>query len=174
MRFRAGSKRQPTRRPPTEPFSSPRPAREAAVALNDLPAIQVDAPNVDVSAQLAVSHHIDSRQAPPSAGTSFGLVVITPPPYDPKVLHHDIDDEAEMCQFRVLPHRNRRALTVHAAGASTTRTRAAPAGGRLSPVPPAHPADDTPRRSLEQRADSKLAPSALLPPEDSDSRKTAA
>ena len=35
-------------------------------------------------------------------------------------------------QRRVLAHRNRRALTVHAAGASTPRTRAAPAGGRLS------------------------------------------
>ena len=36
------------------------------------------------------------------------------------------------CQRRVLAHRNRHAPTVHAAGASTPRTCAAPAGGRLS------------------------------------------
>ena len=35
-------------------------------------------------------------------------------------------------QRRVLAHRKRRALTVHPAGASTPRTCAAPAGGRLS------------------------------------------
>ena len=69
--------------------------REAAVALDHLPAIQVDAPSVDVAARLALSHHIDSRPTPPPAGTSFGLVVITPPPYDPKVPHHDLDAEAE-------------------------------------------------------------------------------
>ena len=38
---------------------------------------------------------------PPPAGTSFGLVVITPPPYDPKVPHHDLDAEAEMHQINV-------------------------------------------------------------------------
>ena len=75
--------------------------REAPVALDHLPAIQVDAPNVDVAARLAVSHHIDSRPIPPPAGTSFGLVVITPPPYDPTVPHHDLDDEAEMCHLDV-------------------------------------------------------------------------
>ena len=76
-------------------------AREAAVALDHLPAIQVDAPNLDVAARLAVSHHIDSRPAPPSAGASFGLVVITPATYDPKVSHHDPGDEAEMCHLNV-------------------------------------------------------------------------
>ena len=76
-------------------------AREAAVALDHLPAIQVDAPNVDVASRLAVSHHIDSRPAPPPAGASFGLVVITPPLDDPKVPHHDLDDEAEMCHLDV-------------------------------------------------------------------------
>ena len=76
-------------------------AREAAVALDHLPAIQVDAPNVDVAARLAVSHHIDSRPAPPSAGASFGLAVITPPPYDPKAPHRDLDEEAEMCHVNV-------------------------------------------------------------------------
>ena len=76
-------------------------AREAAVALDHLPAIQVDAPNVDVAARLAVSHHIDSRPAPPSAETSFGLVVITPATYDPKVSHHNPGDEAEMCHVNV-------------------------------------------------------------------------
>ena len=48
-----------------------------------------------------MSHHIDSRPAPPSAGASFGLVVITPPPYDPKVPHHDLNDKAEMCHVNV-------------------------------------------------------------------------
>ena len=76
--------------------------REAAVALDRLPAIQVDAPNVDIAARLALSHHIDSRPTSPPAGTSFGLVVITPPPYDPKVPHHDLDDEAEMAEIHHL------------------------------------------------------------------------
>ena len=75
--------------------------REAAVALDHLPAIQVDAPNVDVAARLAVSHHIDSWSTPPSTGASFGLVVITPAPCDPKVPHHDFDEEAEMCSLSV-------------------------------------------------------------------------
>ena len=75
--------------------------REAAVALDHLPAIQVDAPNVDIAARLALSHHIDSRPTPPPAGTAFGLVVITPPPYDPKVPHHDLDAEAEMHHLNV-------------------------------------------------------------------------
>ena len=75
--------------------------REAPVALDHLPAIQVDAPSVDVAARLALSHHIDSRPTPPPAGTSFGLVVITPPPYDPKVPHHDLDDEAEIHHLNV-------------------------------------------------------------------------
>ena len=66
-----------------------------------LQSIHVDAPNVDVAARLALSHHIDSRPTPPPAGTSFGLVVITPPPDDPNVPHHDLDDEAEMCHLDV-------------------------------------------------------------------------
>ena len=74
--------------------------REAAVTLDHLPAIQVDAPNVDVAARLALSHHIDSRPTPPPPGTSFGLVVITSLPYDPNV-HHDLDDEAEVYQLNV-------------------------------------------------------------------------
>ena len=75
--------------------------REAAVALDHLPAIQVDAPDVDVAARLALSHHIDSRPTPPPAGTSFGLLVIAPPPYDSKVPHHDLDDEVEMYRLNV-------------------------------------------------------------------------
>ena len=39
--------------------------REAAVSLNHLPAIQVDAPNVDIAARLVLAHHIDSRPIPP-------------------------------------------------------------------------------------------------------------
>ena len=44
--------------------------REAAVALDHLPAIQVDAPNVDVA---ALSHHIDSRPTPPPPAPRSGL-----------------------------------------------------------------------------------------------------
>ena len=54
-----------------------------------------DAPNVDVAARLT-AHHIDSRPTPPPAGTLFGRVVITPPPHDPNVPHHEPDDEAGM------------------------------------------------------------------------------
>ena len=75
--------------------------REAAVTLDHLPAIQVDAPTVDFAARLPLSHHIDSRPAPPPAGTSFGLLVITPPPHDPKAPHHDLDDETEICRLHV-------------------------------------------------------------------------
>ena len=75
--------------------------REAAVALDHLPAIQVDAPNVDIAARLALAHHIDSRLIPPPAGTSFGLLVITPPPHGPNVPHHDLDDEPEIHHLNV-------------------------------------------------------------------------
>ena len=75
--------------------------REAAVALDHLPAFQVDAPNVDIAARLAVSHHIDSRPTLPPAGTSFGLLVITPPLHDPNGPHHDLDDEAEIHRLNV-------------------------------------------------------------------------
>ena len=75
--------------------------REAAVALDHLPAIQVDAPNVDIAARLALSHHVDSRPTPPPAGTAFGLIVITPPPYDPNAPHHDLDVEAEVHRLNV-------------------------------------------------------------------------
>ena len=75
--------------------------REAAVALDNLPAIRVDAPNVDLAARLALSHHIDGRPTPPPAGTSFCLVVITPPPHDPNVPHHDLNEEAEIYRLKV-------------------------------------------------------------------------
>ena len=52
-------------------------------------------PDVDIAARLA-PHHIDSRPTPPPAGTSFGLVVITPPPHNPNAPRHDLDDEAGM------------------------------------------------------------------------------
>ena len=70
--------------------------REAAISLDHVPSIQVDAPNVDVAARRALARHIDTRAIPPPAGTSFTLVVITPPPYDPRVPHHDLDDDAKM------------------------------------------------------------------------------
>ena len=75
--------------------------REAAVALDHLPAIQVDARNVDTAARLAVSHHIDSRPTPFPVGTSFGLLVITPPPHDPNMPRHDLDDETEIHHVNV-------------------------------------------------------------------------
>ena len=75
--------------------------REATVALDHLPAIQVDATGVDVAARLALSHHIDSRPTPPPAGTSFGLIVIKPPPCDPNVPRHDLDGEVEVYQLNV-------------------------------------------------------------------------
>ena len=75
--------------------------REAAVALDHLAAFQVDAPNVDTAARLAVAHHIDSRPTPPPAGTSFGPFVITPPPHDPTVPHPDLDDEPEVYRLNV-------------------------------------------------------------------------
>ena len=81
-----------------EPETRP---REAAVALDHLPVIQVDAPNVDVAARLAVSHHIGSPPALPSTGASFGLAVITSAPYDPKAPHHDPGDEADMCHINI-------------------------------------------------------------------------
>ena len=64
-------------------------------------------------------------------------------------------------QRRLLAYRNRRALTVHAAGANTPRTRATPQADLLA-HPPA-PVDDTPSGSLEQRADSTRAPAPPSP-----------
>lgn len=52
--------------------------REAAISLDHVPSIQIDARNVDVAARLALAKHIDTRAIPPPAGTSFTLVVITP------------------------------------------------------------------------------------------------
>ena len=75
--------------------------REAAVALDHLRAIQVDAPDVDIAARLALSHHIDSRSTPPPAGTSFGLIVIKPPPCDPNVPRRDLDNGAEVYRLNV-------------------------------------------------------------------------
>ncbi len=74
--------------------------REAAVALDHLPAIQVDAPNVDVAARLALSHHIDSRPTPPPAGTSFQLLVIATA-LRLEVSHPDLDNEVEMYRLNV-------------------------------------------------------------------------
>ena len=102
MRFRAGPKRQPTRQPPTESASSPRPARaKPRSPSTTCPPSRSTRRTSTSPARLAVSHHIDSRPAPPSAGASFGLVVITPATYDPKAPHHDLDDEAEMCHVNV-------------------------------------------------------------------------
>ena len=95
--------------------------RGAAVALDHLPAIQVDAPDVDVAARLALSHHIDSRPTPPPAGTSFGLIVIKPPPRKPERVSPRPRRRGGgvPTQRRVPTHRSQPALTVRAAGAST-------------------------------------------------------
>lgn len=72
-----------------------RPKRAAASL--DLPSVAVEAPDVDTAARLAVAHHIDNRpDPPPPAGTSFGLIVITPKPNRPDDPHHDLDDDAEL------------------------------------------------------------------------------
>ena len=57
--------------------------------------IRVDAP-MSTSPRGLAPHHIDSRPTPPPAGTSFGLVVISPPPHNPNAPRHDLDDEAGM------------------------------------------------------------------------------
>ena len=80
----------------TSEVQYPRCGRQGA-----LQSIQVDAPNVDVAARLALSHHIDRRPTQPPDGTSFGLVAVTPPPYDPNVPHHHLDDEAAICHLNV-------------------------------------------------------------------------
>ena len=46
-----------------------------------------------VAAQRGSSHHIDGGPTPPSAGTSFTVVVNTPPPRDPNAPHHELDDD---------------------------------------------------------------------------------
>ncbi len=79
------------RRPLTRDAQHSRCGRQGAS-----PSIQVDAPNVDVAARLALSHHIDSRPTPPASGPRSGPSLTTPPPCDPHVPHHDLDDEAEM------------------------------------------------------------------------------
>ena len=63
--------------------------REAAISLDHVPPLQVDAPNVDIAARRALAEHIDTRASPSPAGTSFTLVVITPPPCAPRVPQHD-------------------------------------------------------------------------------------
>ena len=99
LRWRGAERTQETANRPTtyraavEPETRP---RGAAVSLDHLPTIEVDAPNVDVAARVALSHHIDSWPTPSPAGTSFRLIVITPPPYALKVPYHDVDDDAEM------------------------------------------------------------------------------
>ncbi len=82
-----------------EPETRP---REAAVALDHLPAIRVGPQRRHRRPARGV-HHIDSRPTPPSAGTSFGLLVITPPPCDPNVPHHDLDDEAQIHHLEYWP-----------------------------------------------------------------------
>ena len=75
--------------------------REAAVALDHLPTFKVDAPNIDIAARLALSQPIDGRPTPLPPGTSFGLLVITPPTHEPNAPHHDLDDEAEIHRLNV-------------------------------------------------------------------------
>ena len=68
--------------------------KQAAAPLDHLPSMAVDARDVDTAARLALAHHIDNRPDPPPAGTSFGLIVITPMPDLPDDPHHDLDNDA--------------------------------------------------------------------------------
>ena len=93
---------QPTCRPPTESSSRPRPGRAKPRSPS------TTCPPSRSTRRTSTSRpgspcRITSTAARPRLppGTSFGLVVITPPPYDPKVPHHDLDDEAEMCHLNV-------------------------------------------------------------------------
>ena len=75
--------------------------REAAVALDHLPAFQVDAPNVDSRRPArGVAPH---RQ--PADPASRRDLVRAPrdhaAPHDPNVPHHDLDDEAEIYRLNV-------------------------------------------------------------------------
>ena len=107
-----------------------------------MPTIQVDAPNAGVAALLPLSHHIDSRPTPPPAGTSFGLIVIKPPPCDPNVPHHDLVDEAGMRHLDVecRSTANRRALTAGQCDRSK-QPRRRPTGGTPSTARPEQPID---------------------------------
>ncbi len=53
--------------------------QRAIVSLDHLSEIEVHAEGEDLAARKAVAAHIDSRPAPPPAGTSFTVVVIEPP-----------------------------------------------------------------------------------------------
>ena len=75
--------------------------RGPTLSLDHVASIQVDAPSVEVAARLALSTHIDTRPTPPPAGTSFSLVVITPPPPTPGTARHDLEPEAEICRMDV-------------------------------------------------------------------------
>ena len=92
-----------------------------------LQSIQVDAPNAAIAARLT-AHHIDSRPTPPPAGTSFGLVVTTPPPHDPNVPHHDLDHQAGMRHLDIeyRPAGTRRALTARCGRNNQPRQPGAP------------------------------------------------
>ena len=68
--------------------------KQPAAPLDHLPSMVVDARDVDTAARLALAHHIDNRPDPPPAGTSFGLIVITPMPDLPDDPHHDLDNDA--------------------------------------------------------------------------------
>ena len=87
-----------TYRAAVDPATRP---REAAVARDHLPAIQVDPPSVDVAALLAVSHHIDSRPDLPSARRLVRARRDHAAAYDRKAPHRDPGDEAEMSRLNV-------------------------------------------------------------------------
>ena len=98
----SGPAGQPTCRPLTESSSRPKPGRvKPRSPSTTCPPSRSTPRTSTVAARLAVSHHIDSRPTPPPGGTSFGLLVITPPPHDPNVPHHDLDDEAEIYRLNV-------------------------------------------------------------------------
>ena len=75
--------------------------REAAVPFDHLPPSKsTRRTSMSPPARAVASHRQPAGPASPPA-PSFSLVVITPPPYDPKVPHHNPDDEAAMYRLSV-------------------------------------------------------------------------
>ncbi len=101
--------------------------KQPATPLDHLPSMVVDARDVDTAARLALAHHIDNRPDPPPAGTSFGLIVITPMPDLPDDPHHDLDNDAVLhhVDCRLLADRRHPPLKIPPATGATATERPA-------------------------------------------------
>ena len=108
--------------------------REAEVALDHLPAIQVDAPNVDVAARLA---RVASHRQPADPASRRNLVrahrdhaaALRPEGASPRPRRRGRDASP---QRRVLAHLNRRALTTPCRRIKSPRHQANRINGRLT------------------------------------------